>query len=709
MLASLNHPNIAHIHGLEDSSGVRALVMELVEGPTLADRIGGHPIPVDEALAIAKQIAEGLEAAHDQGIIHRDLKPANIKVTPDGTVKVLDFGLAKALEPAGPASANGADSPTLSMQATAAGVILGTAAYMAPEQARGKSVDRRADIWAFGCVLFEMLAGRRAFRSDDVTDTIVAILSKEPEWQSLPPAASGVRPLLERCLRKDRRQRLQAIGDARIRIEELIAGTSDVAAPTQPFAATWSRRIGPAIGALMTGAVLAAAATWVVMRPQPSITGQPSRFQIAPPPSASLSNQAADRDIAVSPDGRHIVYRTGGGVAQLVVRAIDRLEVRTLAGIVNPRQPFFSPDGQWIGFFDGADLKRVSLDGGPAILISRNRAVPRGASWGDDNQIVFSTMDTATGLLRVSAAGGEPTVLTRPDGDNGERNHWFPTALPRGRGILYTITKQTSSASRNDVAVLDLRTGQRKTLIRGGSQAEYVATGHLLYAAEGTLRVVRFDLERLEVLDNPVPVVDQVEMGANGATDYAISRSGTLIFVPARLEQTQRSLVWIGRDGSETPVAAVPRAYTDLSLAPDGQRVALSIADQENDIWIWDFARETLTRLTSDSTSDYQPVWTHDGERVVFASQRTGESNLYAQNADGTGTVERLTTGAHPQAAAFVAPDGSGIVGTELSPATAGDVVWFRAQRQPAGIRRVRCHSPDRSHWSAPPSSKATR
>jgi tRNA A-37 threonylcarbamoyl transferase component Bud32 len=676
LLAALNHPNIAHIHGLEESNGVRALVMELVEGPTLADRITQGAIPLDEALPIAKQIAEALEAAHEQGIIHRDLKPANIKVRADGTIKVLDFGLAKALDPAGASGTNASISPTLSIHATQAGVILGTAAYMAPEQARGKVVDRRADIWAFGCVLFEMLTGTRAFKADDVTDTIVAVVSKEPDWQGLPTAASGVRPLLARCLRKDPKQRLQAIGDARIRLEELISGVSDDVAATRAPAATSSRRVATvAIAALAVGAVVATGLTWVVTRPEPHAPLLTSRFEIVPPPAQSLAIQGADRDIAISPDGRYIVYRAGAGLAQLVVRAIDRLDARPLAGVVNARTPFFSPDSQWIAFMEGTSLKRVSIAGGSAITICQCQA-SRGASWGEDNSIVFA--DVTGGLLRVSAGGGEPTALTTPDVAKGEKNHGYPSVLPGSRGVLFTVGMGLNP-EQPQVTVLDLTTGERKTLIRGGSQAEYLQSGHLVYAAAGTLRVVRFDVKRFEVLSDPVPVVDDVWMASGGAAGYAVSRLGTLVYVPAKGAQMPRSLVWVDRAGQETPIRTPVRTYSEPRLSPDGTRVALTIRDQDIDLWIWDFVRETLTRLTSDPGADQRPVWTPDGNRILFASQRAGAFNIFAQAADGSATAEQLTSGADSeQYPAFVARDGTGIVGIQNSSKTSLDIVRFR-------------------------------
>ena len=684
MLASLNHPHIGAIYGLEEADDVTALVMELVEGEDLSDRVARGALPLDEALPIARQIAEALEAAHEQAIIHRDLKPANIKVRPDGTVKVLDFGLAKALDSTSASSPSVTTSPTLSLQATQAGMILGTAAYMAPEQARGRVADRRADIWAFGCVLYEMVTGVRAFKSDDVTDTIVAVVSKEPDWQKLPATAAAVRPLLARCLKKDPKQRLQAIGDARILVEELIGGMSEDAAAASTRAAPLLVRVAPAaIAGMAAGAVITASVIWTLTRPAPLARVPPARFEIVPPPAQALAIQSADRDIAISPDGQYIVYRADAGRAQLVVRAIDSLDTHTIADITNARDPFFSPDSQWIGFFDGTGLKKVPIAGGSAITIWKDAIVPRGASWADDNTIVFATRDKS-GLLRVSAGGGEPIALTTPDATkNGQTSHWYPSVLPGGRGVLFTITAPNQMESAQ-VAVLDLKTGQRKTVIRGGSQAEYIPSGHLLYASSGTLRAVRFDLERLEVLSDPVPVVDDVWMAGGGAANYTISRTGTLVYVPASGTQRPRSLVWVDRKGQEKPIGAPPRLFTAARLSPDGTRVALTIRDQEQDIWIWDLARESpLRRLTFDPAIDQAPVWTPDGRRIVFASLRAGAANLFMQAADGTGVVERLTMGADDQTPAWVAPDGTGIVGWVVTPKTKGDVVWFPLKSSP--------------------------
>ncbi|MEO5741040.1 MAG: protein kinase [Vicinamibacterales bacterium] len=676
-LASLNHPNIAHIHGLEESGGVMALVMELVEGEDLSQRITRGAVPLAEALLIAKQIAEALEAAHEQGIIHRDLKPANIKLRPDGTVKVLDFGLAKAINPAGSSNVQAMDSPTLSMQATAAGVILGTAAYMAPEQARGKVVDRRADIWAWGCVLFEMLTGTRAFRGDDVTDTMVAVLSKEPEWPALPASAVGAKPLLARCLQKDPRQRLQAIGDARICIDELIAGPAVDLRP-KVLSRTLGRRRGAVALAAATaaGASIAALATWTLTRPAPLVPLTPTRIEMAVPSAQPLAIHGSDRDIAISSDGRQIAYRT---LTHLMVRSLDRLETRALEEVPSLRQPFFSPDGQWIGFFDGEGLKKVPSAGGRVTTVHLTQNVPRGASWGTDNTITFATYDENTGLMRVPASGGEATALTTPDVTKGERDHWYPSNLPGGRGVLFTLAA-ANQPEKAQIAVLDSRTGQRKTLLPG-SHAEYVRTGHLVFMAGGSLSAVPFDLERLEVNGDPVGILDDVWHSPSGAGNYALSNSGTLVYLRSTATAVPRALVWIDRKGRETPISAPPRLYREVRLSPDDGRVALSARDEQRDIHVWDLARETLTRLTFHPAVDERPAWTPDGRFIVFGSQRAGGTNVYMQAVDGSGPIRQLTEGTDQQMPAFVTSDGSGIVGTQVPTTTNGDIVWFPLSR----------------------------
>jgi eukaryotic-like serine/threonine-protein kinase len=674
LLATLNHPNIAAIYGLEASTSGQALVLELVDGPTLADRIARAPIPLDEALSIARQMAEALEAAHEKGIIHRDLKPANIKIARDGVVKVLDFGLAKVWD--GAPQSDLSASPRLTATDVGGGAILGTPPYMSPEQARGQSLDRRTDIWSFGCVLYEMLTGHAPFAGGTISDTLAAILEREPDLTMVPAdAPAPIRRVLQRCLEKDRKRRLDSASDARLEIDDAIAFP---AAETLARAATPSRRVTPAAIAALSGVtVIAALVAWIVMRPAPTVPALPARFAIVPTPTQPLNVSTYDRDLAISPDGRHLVYRAGTAPptlgTPLMVRAIDELDARQLPGIA-ALGVFLSPDGRWIGFFTPTELKRAPIAGGPAITLAQVTGTSLGASWGDDNTIVFATTDPGTGLWRVSADGGEPTALTMPDAAQHGSDHAFPSVLPGGRGVLFTITA-AGQADNPDVAVLDLNTGQRKTLIRGGSQAEFVdpsggagRAGYLIYATAGTLRAVRFDSARLEVLGEPVTVVEQVMIKPTGAANYAVSRRGTLFYVTGgvSVQMSPRSLVWVDRNGREEPINAPLRPYGYARLSPDGTRVVLGIVDREsNDIWIWDLERETLRRLTFAPASDSLAFWTPDSRRIVFTSDRDGVSNLYSQAADGTGAADRLTTSVNQQFSSSISPDGTLVVGFE--------------------------------------------
>ena len=638
VLASLNHPHIAQIHGLEDA-GVRALVMELVEGPTLADRIASAAIPVGEALSIATQIAEALEAAHKQGIIHRDLKPANIKVREDGTVKLLDFGLAKALDSTGSsvvaARVEAPVSPTLGVNATDAGLILGTAAYMSPEQARGRALDRGADLWAFGCVLYEMLTGRRAFDGESRTGVMEAVVKNEPDWTMLPAETPAtVRTLLRRCLTNDRTRRLDSAAAARLEIHDAL--TAPAAEP--PVRRAARRRFLLVVLATAAGvALVTAIVAWILTGSAPQAPALSSRrFAIVTPAAQPLNVSSSARDLALSPDGRHLVYRAGGSTtagSPLMLRAIGRLDARPLANVRNAYAPFFSPDSQWIGFFELAEIKKVAIAGGPIITIGPFTGAPLGASWGDDDTIVFATDDTSTGLWRVSANGGPPTILTTPDAAQRESDHAFPSVLPGAQHVLFTIAA-AGRADSAQIAVLDMKTRAQKTLVRGGSQAEYLDDGgsghggHLIFAVAGTLRAVRFDPVRLDVGGDPV-TVERVMMKPSGAAGYAVSRLGTLVYVPdgaIGLTPTT-SLVWVDRKGREEPLNAPLRAYGPPRLSPDGTHVVVGIFDLGNtEVWIWDLARKAFRQLTFSPGMDGLPLWTPDGRRIIFMSARAGAS-----------------------------------------------------------------------------------
>jgi serine/threonine-protein kinase len=692
VLASLSHPHIGAIFGFEDSTDVHALVLELIDGPTLAERIEGlrakgSGLPIAEALQISRQIAEALEAAHEQGIVHRDLKPANIKVRPDGTVKVLDFGLAKAIESRSPEGAT--MSPTVSGQHTQPGIILGTASYMSPEQAAAKPVDKRTDLWAFGVVLLEMLTGRPVFDGETTSHVLAAILTNEPDWTALPsrtPAA--IRRLLRRCLEKDRQRRLDSAAAARLETEDGLAEPAGEF-PSNAAPRGASRYIIPtAVGSALAVAVVAVLAILAVavvavlaMRaftraPSP----EPTRFRIVPPSTQPLFTQGTDHDIAITPDGRSIVYLAAsqaGTNGTLAVRSLDQLDATIVRGVPNVRSPFVSPDGEWIGFFEGGFLKKVSILGGPPVTLCQSATEPRGASWEPDDTIIFATSDPSTGLLRVSASGGEPTVLTTPDTAGGESDHVNPVVLPGGHAVLFTILTVSGRIDDARIAVLDLQTGQKKILIRGGVDARYVDTGHLVYATAGTLRAVGFDLGRLELTGTPVPVAEDVMIGPSGAANFVLARNGTLVYL-AGGESNQRQLVWVDRNGRETPIGAPPRAFTSPRISPDGMRVAVDLYDQENDIWVWDLTRDTLTRLTLDPALDRFPVWTPDGRRIIFSSNRDGGvMNLYWQAADNTGTAERLTASSNIQLTSSISPDGRRLLFAEVRPKTGWDVMML--------------------------------
>ena len=672
LLASLNHPHIAAIYGLEDADGAKALVLELVEGPTLADRIAQGPIPLDEAIPIARQIAEAVEAAHEQGIIHRDLKPANIKLRSDGTVKVLDFGLAKALDPA-PASIDASQSPTITSPAmTRMGVIMGTAAYMSPEQARGKTVDKRSDIWAFGCVLYEMLIGRRAFEGEDISDTLANVLKIDPNWQALPaevPAA--IRALLRRCLDKDRRTRVADISTALFVLDEAaglrgaVEGPAEVGPYVRGEVSRW-RRVVPATGALIVGGAIVGGAVWWSMR-----TASPAvvRTTIATTESTALVTAGGVRDVAITPDGSRIVYH---GTNQLLVRVLNQIEPDVLGGLGTPTNPFISPDGQWIGFADGQRLKKVAITGGPPVTIAPVDGVLRGATWGPDGTIVFATDATVTGLQRVSAAGGEPAVLTKPDSERGDRDHLWPEFLPGGGAVLFTIYPAIGGPDNAQVAVLDLKTGASKVLVRGGSHAHYVPTGHLVYGVAGTLRAVPFDLERLEPTGTPAPVLEGVWTTPLGAANFAVAANGSLVYVAGLARPFSRNTIAsVDRQGRVSPLPGVPPdLYRDVRVSPDGARLALAT---RTDVSTYEFARATLSRLTTDPAEDRSPLWTSDGQRIVFTSRRAGYLELFSRQADGTGADERLLSRAKNLIDLHAdgwSPDGSHVLFTEVSPAS---------------------------------------
>ena len=648
VLASLNHPNIGAIYGFEDSGPVHALVLELVEGPTLADRIARGPIPIDEAIAIAKQIAEALAGAHEHGIVHRDLKPANIKVRDDGTVKVLDFGLAKpgtgGVEVDLPAALT--QSPTiLSPAMTATGVILGTAAYMAPEQTKGRSADKRSDVWAFGCVLYEMLTGKRAFDGDDVSDTLAAVLRSTPDWTPIDQRAGAhISHLVKTCLEKDRLRRLPDISAARFLIDH---------EPVHSTAPGKSYRTAMALGAIAL-AVGSGIAGWLWRSPQ-ATANRVERFELNLADSLPV-NAGPTPDVAVAPDGTSVAYsiappNLGSGVGRnrIVLRRLDRLEPSTVVAGTRLGAPFFSPDGHWIAFmWGGTELRKVPITGGPPDYIAEV-GVLNGASWASDNTIVFSSRGNP-GLFRVSADGGMPERLTTPDAANGESLHGWPDVLPGARAVLFTIAFGDAAGDSGSslIAVLDLRTRQTRVLMRGASQAQFVEPGYLAYRAGDTIMATRFDPERLEVFGEPFTVGRVLTKLTQSVGEFAVSRNGLLAYAPAGSRSgtaAVRTLVWVDRAGRETPISGVPAGpYFYPRISPDGNRVAVSRRDVNQAIWLLDLARQTFTRLTSGTAvRENAAVWL-DRDTIAFNSQQSGTANLYRQRVGTTGTFERLTT-----------------------------------------------------------------
>ncbi len=546
VLASLNHPNIASIYGLEETEGVRALVLELVEGPTLAERIAQGAIPIDEALFIARQIAEALEAAHEAGVIHRDLKPANVKVKPDGMVKVLDFGLAKALE--GDAGSDPSESPTMTAAATRAGVIMGTAAYMSPEQAKGKVADKRADIWAFGVVLLEMLTGHRVFSGETVSETLAAVMMKAPAWDRLPAdLPSKLSTLVRRCLEKDPRERVRDIGDVRLAMQGAFETT--VSAPSEQGAAPtlrlWQRPVPVAL-AVLAALGLGGLAVWTLTRPD-VIPADLIRFTIVPPDTAPLNFAGGRQDLAISPDGTQVVYKgpdPSGSAPQLNLRPIDQLVGAPLRGGEAGLGPIVSPDGEWVGFLDYTNtstLQKVSIFGGPPVTLTESPNPIYGASWGADDQIVFGT--NGAGLFRVPGGGGEPEALTTLDTEQGEVNHLWPFIIPGREAVVFVIgTGADAPLTTGQLAVLELDTGDVTRLGLAGVSPHYVSTGHLVYAAEdGSVRAVPFDATSLEVTGNPVPLVEGVMVKLSGAANFSISDNGRLVYA---LGAGNRGIQW---------------------------------------------------------------------------------------------------------------------------------------------------------------------
>ncbi|HVG73442.1 MAG TPA: protein kinase [Vicinamibacterales bacterium] len=658
MLAALNHPNIASIYGVEEADGVRALVMELVEGETLAEQIARGPVPLTEAIAIARQIAVALEAAHEQGIVHRDLKPANIKLRDDGTVKVLDFGLAKLADPIAAAAGTSSMSlsPTITSPAlmTNGGMLLGTAAYMSPEQAKGRPADKRSDLWAFGCVVFEMLTQKRAFEGEDVSETLAAVLRGDPDWSALPAETPpAIRTLMRRCMERDRRKRVADSAAALFALDEypsLVAPApaadrtafqQELDAAVRKTESAVERRanrrlLGAALAAVLLAGAASGATWWVARPPSPRV----SYLAMPPSTAAAPALLTIGTDVAITSDGGRIVYQTAAGNATSVaVRALDQTEPVALG--VSGGGPFLSPDNEWVGFYNvpGNSISKVSILGGPVVPVATGVLGMRGASWAPDDTIIFGAV--SGGLWRVPASGGKPTALTETPAGGSERHNW-PSVLPGGRAVVFTSLSTTVDDAQ--IGLHNLQTKETRIIIPRGTYPRYSKTGHLLYAAAGTLFAVGFDLDRLKVTTAPVPLIEGVVTKDSGAADFAIADNGTLVYIRGSSATSNRAVVWIGRDGRPQAVPGIsPGDYRSVRVAPDGLQAVFEEGPEGSaKLWIYDVARATRNPLATGPGYARSPLWTPDGRRIVFASNRDGKSGIFAINADGTGQVDRV-------------------------------------------------------------------
>ncbi len=651
VLATLNHPNIAHIYGVEE----RALVMELAEGESPRG-----PLAFEDAWKIALQIADAVQYAHEKGIVHRDLKPANIKVTPEGTVKLLDFGLAKAFSGPAAVSDSPENSPTLTLGATQLGVILGTAAYMAPEQAKGKAVDKRADIWAFGVVLYELLTGEFLFEGETVSDILAAVLKSEPDFSRLP---SQARRLIASCLQKDPKKRLQEIGDARLLLDE----------PAAAVRAQWRSRTPWILAGGL--AVFAAAMAWTAFRAtRPGGLKPLIQLQVDLGPDAYLRSRQGT-DVLLSPDGTRLVY---GSQGRLFTRRLDQPKSVELPGTEGAATPFYSPDGQWIAFYGINKLKKISVEGGEPIALCDAAPNPRGGDWGEDGNIIASVRPNGP-LSSIPSAGGTLTPVTQLAA--GELAHRWPQILPGGKAVLFTAHNSPNHWDEGSIEVVTLADHRRKTIIRGGTYARYLPSGHLVYVNKGSLFAVPFDLESLDIRGAPAPVLQSISYNSdNGSAQFSFSRDGTFIYRNGSDVQGWTVTVqWLERTGKLLPLLAKPDSYNYPRLSPDGRRLALSTQD----VWVYEWERDILSRLTfSTGANATDPLWTPDGRYLVFH----GLDGLYWVRANGAGKPQRLTESPNGHYPSSFTPDGRRLVFHELTATTATDLWTMPVESDANGL-----------------------
>ncbi|MGA7793131.1 MAG: protein kinase [Candidatus Acidiferrales bacterium] len=676
-IASLNHPHICVLHDIGHQDGIDFLVMEYLEGETLAQRLQKGPLPLEQVLQYAIEIADALDKAHRKGITHRDLKPGNIMLTKSGT-KLLDFGLAKLKQETTPVIPD-SQLPTMKSAITGQGTILGTLQYMAPEQVEAKEVDARTDIFAFGAVVYEMATGKRAFEGNTQASLIAKILEVDPPPISTlqpmtPPAFDRV---VKTCMAKEPDERWQTASDLCRELKWIAEGGSQIISMTTA-AGKGVRSLGRrslifGLGTLLLGAAISGIAIWN-LKPTPS---KPvTRTVINLPPGDRLVGPD-QTSIALSPDGKQLAYAAlRGGISQLYLRAMDSLESKPIPGTEGASEPFFSPDGQWLGFFTAQKLKKVSVSGGAAVTLG-GAVFAMGGSWSSRGTIVFAPTATSP-LLQASDAGGAPQPLTHLE--KGDAGHGWPEFLPGGKAVLFGAG---TTAASSQVAIQSIATGERRNLF-GGMKPRYAASGHLIFAQSGTLMAVSFDPQRLEIKGTPVPVVEGVAYSANlASSQYSISDNGSLIYLSGGTQGTQQRLVWVDRKGAEQPLAAPARVYRQPRLSHDGRRVAVTVDEQGSQIWLYDLSRGTLTRLTFEGNRNTDAAWTPDGKRIAFESNKEGPQNIFWQLADGSGGLERLTTNDYPHYLLSWSSDGQLLSFVELNPATGRDI-WVLRMGDPS-------------------------
>jgi serine/threonine-protein kinase len=714
-LASVNHPGIAAIYGFEEHQGVRFLTLEYVPGATLAERLRRGPLLVREALLVAKQIAEALEIAHATGIIHRDLKPANIKVSDKGQVKVLDFGLAKPVERAPSPSPD--TTATIADPLTANLTIVGTPAYMSPEQASGKALDTRTDIWSFGCVLYESLTARQAFRGVTVTEIVAAVLEREPEWAALPSAAPPrLALLLKRCLRKDPNNRLRDIGDARIELEDLVALPAEGEIARPPLAIT--RRM---VISAMSGAAAGAAATaiFAVSRYRGAVPRKLTQFAIAAPDNSSFVI-SYNRRVAVSPDGTRIALGLGLGGNNpegIYLRSLGELELKRIKDLPDGAAPFFSPDGHWLGFATNGVpvvIRKVALSGGASVALCPHDAF-FGATWGDDDRIYWVD-ENPGGLMSISAVGGQPKEAAKLEFEKGERQHRYPCALPGGKAVLSTVTTaETATFDDARIVAISLATGQRKILLEGGTSPRY-SSGYLLYAHDGKILAVRFDPDRLEVQGQPFTALEGVQMSRNtGVANFDVSATGDLAYVAGACDAGARTLIWVDRNGNPEPIPLAAKSYLHPRLSPDDRRLAIEVEGANHDLYVYDFDRGVLANITTDGVSHW-PVWSPDGTQLSYRSGPMGHFRLWQVPADRSRAPQQVPATGVTQSAESWSPDGRSILYTAVEPGIPPNIMVARLdgdhraelvdkEKAPEGSPKF---SPD-GHWLAYCSNESGR